>query len=539
MKLEKYQSHLFKNIKEQLSQWFEEDKIDEINNEEVYRFLHSIKGTAGTLQLGGLMQLSDYLLLANNEMEIVNWRKNELRNFLFDLIELTYAYEHFNGVELKTEVDRETAAGLIQIIDDDVSMLIFLKDILEENGWMVITNTDPEKATQQYFDMQPDCLILDVQLPSKTGFQILDDIQQHNEKYFIPKIMISIQNDKESRLKAYKMGADDFIGKPIDVEEFLAKMDRHLQRKRLFDQSVLIDELTQVYNRRFFEDSITRFFQDFKRTKQGFTIAVLDLDRFKCINDTHGHLMGDQVLMEFAKFLKQSIRSSDIVFRYGGEEFVVIFPRASNEDVERLLNQMIQNFSTLLFTSKDQTFSVTFSAGVYTVEEEAVTPESAFKKADSSLYLAKRSGRARAMGAKSSNMLFKKKVLNISIVDDDVIIRTMLTNILESMELDHLDMKVAAYENGGLFLASNQAKENHPHFLILDGIMPDMDGLEVLKTVKQAKNAACFTVLMLTGRKSEEDIARALQLGADDYVTKPFSVQELQRRIERLVKQVK
>lgn len=243
--------------------------------------------------------------------------------------------------------------------------------------------------------------------------------------------------------------------------------------------------------------------------------------------------------MEFARFLKQSIRSSDIVFRYGGEEFVIIFPRASNEDVEKLLNQMIKNFSTVLFTSKDQTFSVTFSAGVYTVEEEAVTPETAFKRADRSLYLAKRSGRARAMGAKPSNMLFKKKELNISIVDDDVIIRTMLTNILESMDLDHLDMKVAAYENGGLFLASNQAKENHPHFLILDGIMPDMDGLEVLKTVKQAKNAASFTVLMLTGRKSEEDIARALQLGADDYVTKPFSVQELQRRIERLVKQVK
>lgn len=539
MNLEKYQNHLFKNIKEQLSKWFEEDKIDEINNEEVYRFLHSIKGTAGTLQLGGLMQLADHLLLANNEMEIVNWRKNELRNFLFDLIELTYAYEHFNDVELKTEVDRKKATGLIQIIDDDVSMLIFLKDILEENGWMVITNTDPEKATKQYFDMQPDCLILDVQLPFKTGFQILDDIQQHNEKYFIPKIMISIQNDKESRLKAYKMGADDFIGKPIDVEEFLAKMDRHLHRKRLFDQSVLIDELTQVYNRRFFEDSITRYFQDFRRTKQGFTIAVLDLDRFKSINDTHGHLMGDQVLMEFAKFLKQSIRSSDMVFRYGGEEFVIIFPRASNDDVERLLNQMIKNFSTVLFTSKDQTFSVTFSAGIYTVEEEAVTPESAFKSADRSLYLAKRSGRARAIGAKPSNLLFKKKVLNISVVDDDVIIRTMLTNILESMDLDHLDMKVSSYENGGLFLASNQAKESHPHFLILDGIMPDMDGLEVLKAVKQSDNAASFTVLMLTGRKSEEDIARALQLGADDYVTKPFSVQELQRRIERLVKQVK
>ena len=129
-------------------------------------------------------------------------------------------------------------APLIQIIDDDLSMLILLKDVLEEKGWMVITSVDPEKAVEQYFDMQPDCLIIDIQLPEKNGFELLQDIQEHNEKYFIPKLMISIQNDKKTRIKAYQTGADDFIPKPVEIDEFVVKIERHLQRKKLFDQSV-------------------------------------------------------------------------------------------------------------------------------------------------------------------------------------------------------------------------------------------------------------------------------------------------------------
>ena len=144
-----------------------------------------------------------------------------------------------------------SSAPLIQIIDDDVSMLILLKDVLEEKGWMVMTHTNPEKAVKQYFEMKPDCLILDIQLPHKDGFQVLQEIQEHNEKYFIPTIMISVKNNKQIRIEAYQKGADDFFEKPIDIEEFVAKVDRHLQRKKIFDQSVLIDELTQVYNRKF------------------------------------------------------------------------------------------------------------------------------------------------------------------------------------------------------------------------------------------------------------------------------------------------
>ncbi|WP_407407446.1 diguanylate cyclase [Peribacillus sp.] len=534
--MEKYKNTLYRNIKKQLSDWLELDKTKMVTTNEVYRFLHSIKGTAGTIELGGLMLISENLLGKLDEDSDGVWKQDDLENLLFALIEHTYEYEHFAEVEIKEKPAHDTQAPLIQIIDDDISMLILLKDILEEKGWMVITSSDPVKATKQYFEMQPDCLILDIQLPTKDGYQVLQDIHFHNEKYFIPKIMISIQNDKQSRIKAYKMGADDFISKPIDIEEFVVKIERHIQRKKIFDQSVLIDELTQVYNRRFFEDMLPRYFQDFKRNGNLFSISIIDLDHFKRVNDTYGHAMGDVVLLEFAQFIKNNIRSSDLICRYGGEEFVIIFPQTANEEARNKLTELIKIFSTKSFTYEQQHFSVSFSAGVYTVHDESITPKEAFEEADSSLYEAKRLGRARVGSIQKTSI--KKKYLNVSVIDDDIIIRTILTKILQSMDFPLYDLHIAVYEDGDSFLNSNRANENIAHFLILDGVMPTMDGIDVLKKVKKGSNADCFTVLMLTGRKSSGDIATALKLGADDYVTKPFNITDLQARMERLIKKI-
>ncbi|MGE7608192.1 GGDEF domain-containing response regulator [Peribacillus frigoritolerans] len=531
--MEKYKNSLFGNIKNKLSDWLELDVGQTIPAQEVFRFLHSVKGTAGTLQLCGLMAITEQLLDGLDEDSERVWNRTELRNFLFELIEHAYEYEHFDEVEIKAKPVRVSQAPLIQIIDDDISMLILLKDLLEDKGWMVITNADPVKATNQYFEMQPDCLILDIQLPAKDGFQILQEIHLHNEKYFIPKIMISIQNDKQSRIKAFKMGADDFIGKPIDIEEFIVKMERHLQRKKIFYQSVLIDELTQVYNRRFLEDTLPRYFNDYKRSGVHFSISIIDLDHFKRVNDQYGHSVGDLVLVEFAQFIKSNIRSSDLISRYGGEEFVIIFPDTSNDEAKHKLAELINDFSAKKFIQNDHTFSVTFSAGVFTVDNENVTPKEALEEADTSLYEAKRSGRGRVEGMQKAGT--NKKSLNVSVIDDDIIIRTILTKALHSLQIPHFDLNIDVYEDGPSFLKSNRAKEDVGHFLILDGVMPTMDGIEVLQKVKQSSNAEVFTVLMLTGRKSTDDIANALKLGADDYVTKPFSIRELQARIERLL----
>lgn len=537
MNLQKYKNYFFQKIIDQLSEWLylEEDKT--IPFDEIYRFLHSLKGTSGTLKLDGIMHISENLLENLREEDKKAWDQKKLKNFLLPLIELTYEYKNFKEIDT---LDKSFyhSSPLIQIIDDDVSMLILLKDVLEEEGWMVITNTNPEKAVEQYFEMKPDCLILDIQLPHKDGFHVLQEIQEYNEQYFIPTIMISVENNKQARIEAYNKGADDFFKKPIDLEELVLKVNRHLQRKKIFDQSVLIDELTQVYNRKFLVNSLPRLFQDYRRTKESFSISMVDIDFFKKINDSYGHLMGDQVLKEFAQHIKHHIRSSDMIYRYGGEEFVIVFPKTSNEEAKKRLNDLIKGFAQKKFTHKAKSFTVTFSAGVFTVVNEVVSIEEALNAADHSLYEAKRLGRARVECTQTDVGRYKKNILNISVVDDDVIIRTLLAQMLESVTIKNVELDIKVFENGPSFLNSQHAKEDINHFLILDGIMPDMDGLEVLKKVKQRKNAHRYKILMLTGRKRKEEIENALYLGADDYVIKPFDIVDLEARIKRMLNRI-
>jgi two-component system, cell cycle response regulator len=528
---------LFEKIKKQLSLWFDADPDELVEHVEVYRFLHSIKGTSGTVQLGGLLLISSKLLAELEAVEESPWRKTDLREFLYGLVSLSYEYEHFKETDINKE---ETCCGnvpFVQIIDEDVSMLILLKEALEQKGWMVITNTEPEKAVSQYYDMQPDCLVIDGDFQSKNGFQLLSDIQHHNGKKFIPKVITSVQNDRDTRIHAYEMGADDFIEKPIDIEEFIVRINRQLQRKQIFDQSVLIDELTQVYNRRFLFDLLERNSKDFERTGIPFSISILDLDFFKKVNDSYGHLIGDVVLETFAHYLKENIRGSDTVFRYGGEEFVILFPRTNDEEAKEVVNRILDGFSQLAFTEHGHTFHISFSAGVYMAATPGEGSLDILKKADQALYEAKDNGRGRVESANTS-VQHSNKILNVSVIDDDAIIRTLLVRVLQNIDIGQVLLNIEAYENGEKFFASARLNQKGKHFLILDGVMPVMDGIEVLNKVKQTEHADRVHVLMLTGRKTEYDIARALKLGADDYVTKPFSITELQARIQRLIQRM-
>ncbi|RBP88731.1 diguanylate cyclase (GGDEF)-like protein [Cytobacillus firmus] len=537
MELEKYKVLLFEKIKRQIASWFDGNLFESISNEEVYRFLHSMKGTAGTIQLTGLHQLADRLMADIERQEMKEWDKKDLRNYLFDLIEMSYEYEHFQTVKQQNPIRVENAP-LIQLIDDDISMLILLKDALERKGWMVIASTELDVAKEQYYDHRPDCLIIDINLDGESGFQLLEDIQNHTRNKYIPKIMISVKADRETRIKSYKMGADDFISKPIDLEEFLVKIERHMDNKKLFDQSSMIDELTRVYNRRFFHDSLLIFMNELSRNQRLFSLAMLDIDFFKKVNDAYGHQTGDKVLVEFAKYLKENVRQTDYVFRYGGEEFIILFSGANGNESKTALEKILKGFSEKRFAEGENAFSVTFSAGVFMVDEPEMERDIIIRAADQALYEAKQKGRARVECCKLDSFAQNKKKLHVSVIDDDPIIRMMLTKVLSNMELNHAELDIKVFEDGRKFLNSNRIEEKGPHFLILDGIMPVMDGLEVMHEVKKSKRAKDIHVLMLTGRKSEHDIARALKLGAEDYVTKPFSLTELEARIQRLIKRL-
>ena len=391
MNMNKYKLLLFNKIKDQLSTWFEKEPQKPASREELFLFLHSIKGTAGTIELGGLFTLVTNLMndIERNDSKL-KWEKQELRDFRYELMDLSYQYEHFETVDVSHPIKRAEGIPLIQVIDDDISMLILLKDTLEEMGWIVVAHTDANVGKELFYELQPDCLIIDVNLPGKNGYEFLQDLQHHLSKLFIPTVMISIENNRETRIKAIQSGADDFIEKPLDIEEFVLRVKRQLDRKKLFDQSVMIDELTKVYNRRFLNDSLDRALKDIERSSTYFTIAVLDLDYFKKVNDTFGHNAGDKVLQTFAQFLKEHLRGTDSVFRYGGEEFVILFPKTNDTDAKMVLTRLLEKFFNLPFMVEGQTFYVSFSAGVLMVLDEKMDSQTVLKIADQALYLAKR-----------------------------------------------------------------------------------------------------------------------------------------------------
>ncbi|MDF2903103.1 MAG: response regulator diguanylate cyclase/phosphodiesterase [Bacillus sp. (in: firmicutes)] len=427
---------------------------------------------------------------------------------------------------------------LIQIVEDDLPGLILLKKALEEKGWMVIADTDPEKATDHYFELNPDCLILNAKLPTKNGFQILEEIQEHNGRLFIPKIILSSQNDKETRLDAFKTGADDFIEKPYDIEELLIRIENHLHRKQIYDQSVLIDALTQVYNRKYLHIDLEKSIKEWKRTNDSLTIAIIDFDNFAFLNKEYGHLSGDSILSEFAQFLKQSIRSGDTVYRISGDQFLIQFPRAGDLEVKEVINRLLSDFSDKSFEKDGQYFSVTFSAGIFELYADDIPAKTAIQMADKALTKAKEAGKARVEIIKETSVTFVKKRLVISIIDHDMIMRTMLMKIFQSLVLDSRELSIEAFEDGNKFFQSNRLEEQGKHFLVFEGVMPIMNGIEILQKIKKSSNRPQMRILMLAGKKDENEIARALKFGADDYMTKPFSITELKARIERLIQRM-
>lgn len=427
---------------------------------------------------------------------------------------------------------------LVQVIAEDISMLILIKDKLEEKGWLVVAYTDIYNAIQQYYDLFPDCVMIDMDLPNEVVQQLMANLQIHGNHLFVPKIMISSMDDQKTRLQAYRMGADVFIEKPIDFEELTIRIEPHLERKKIHNRFVLQDDLTNLYNRKFLKEIYKKYIKDISLNQQVFSIAILDLDNFKYVNDTFGHLTGDQLLIKFAEFLKENTRSSDLVFRYGGEEFIILFPNTDQTEAVKQTTRLLTEFTDVSFEKNGEYYSVTFSAGVYTIKDTNTSIDIALKTADQALYHAKDNGRARVETIDHPIAEIIKKPLMISIIDDDEIIRTMLVRILKLMTFEYYELDIMDFEDGITFFESNRLKIKGEHFLILDGVMPIMDGLEILQKVKSMKKRNIH-VLMLTGRKNESDIERALKLGADDYVTKPFSIKELQARIQRLIQRMK
>ena len=278
------------------------------------------------------------------------------------------------------------------VVDDSRAQAMATEMALNSAGIVTRTLMQPGAVMAHLAEFVPDLIILDMYMPECTGTELAKVIRQHERYVSVPIIYLSAEDDLDKQLDAMSEGGDDFLTKPIKPRHLIATVRTRAARARSLQARIVQDSLTGLYNHthtlQLLEDACYRA----RRTQLPITFAMLDIDHFKRVNDHYGHPMGDRVIKSLALFLKQRLRKSDHIGRYGGEEFAIVLPDTDLATAARLLDEIRQRFAEIRFPAPPEELSCTFSAGLAQLQPGQEMTLLA-KQADQALYAAKHAGR--------------------------------------------------------------------------------------------------------------------------------------------------
>ncbi len=285
----------------------------------------------------------------------------------------------------------------ILIIDDDPLLADYHATVLRQAGMSTGVVTDPVRALQSMADFRPELILMDVYMPGCSGIELAKVIRQDETYIDIPIVFLSSETDIKRQLQAMSRGADDFLTKPIQPEHLVTSITLRADRHRALRSFMLYDGLTGLLNHtRTKEQLDIEIARLLRQNYSALTFALIDIDHFKTVNDTYGHPVGDQVIKSLSRLLRQRLRTTDTVGRYGGEEFAIILADTDAQNAIRILNELREDFGKIRHKSELEAFSATFSCGA-AVYAPGISGSRLIDAADKALYEAKRSGRNRVV----------------------------------------------------------------------------------------------------------------------------------------------
>lgn len=281
----------------------------------------------------------------------------------------------------------------ILIVDDVTTNLKVAADVLQDTYKLSMAKSG-EQALEFLTKVRPDLILLDVRMPGMDGYETLERIKANPDTASIPVVFLTVDDQRESEIKGLKMGAMDFILKPFEPEVMLSRIDKILQiedlRKNL-SISNRKDSLTSLWNRKYMEEEVSKTME---RPNNNGVFVMVDIDRFKSINDTYGHMMGDAILSRFAEIISTKIGPHDVAARMGGDEFALFlkgdYTTAEIAEYCGIINNLVETEVSELLNGKA---NVTSSIGIAMAPQDGTSFEVLYSRADKALYYVKQNGK--------------------------------------------------------------------------------------------------------------------------------------------------
>ena len=423
----------------------------------------------------------------------------------------------------------------VLVVDDEPMVSRGLTSLLSRRGLAVTALNDPLRFWNVLEETKPNLILLDLEMPRISGTELCRVVRSDRRWSELPVIFLTGHTDQASIQRVFAAGADDYVGKPFVPAELMMRIESRLTGVKARKAPVETDPLTGLATALKATELIDRFLRLARRKSDPYSIAVLQIDAFASLTSNFGRAMTDSVLRTIGGLLPKSFRAEDVPGWWGGPDFTIGMYGSTKEHAAIKLAQICAKVAELNFIAEDgRRVHVATSAGVAQYQTDGETVEALREEALKALEKARATAGnpVGVSGVKATSAMTRR--VDVAIVDDDPVLVALLKHAMESRS-----MRVATYTDGEAAMAAltGADPEVQASVVLLDVDLPALNGLDVLRRLKAGDISRLSNVVMLTARTGERDVLAALEMGATDHITKPFSVPVLMHKVRTALKQ--
>jgi diguanylate cyclase (GGDEF)-like protein len=427
------------------------------------------------------------------------------------------------------------AGSWILIVDDDEMITRGLTSLLKRRGISVTAINDPLQFWTVLADLEPSLIMLDFEMPRISGTELCRAVRNDRRWSELPVIFLTGHTDQESIHRVFAAGADDYVGKPFVAAELMMRIESRLVGVKARRPPVDTDPVTGLPTAGRTTELIERFLRLARRKSDPYSIGALEIDALPNLVKTYGRSIADRVLRVVGELLPKSFRGEDVVGWWSDAEFMIGMYGSSKEQSAIKLSQVCNKIAEQTFLADDgRPVRVACTAGVAQYQVDGETVSALHQKAIEALQQVREIGinRVGVSGVQMTGAMTRR--VDVVIVDDD---RTLVGLLQHAMETRNLSVATFADGERAAEALTGNVPEVRGSIILLDVDLPALNGLDVLRRLKAVEVTRVSNVIMLTGRTGEREVLAALELGAIDHITKPFSVPVLMHKVRTLLKQ--